>query len=84
MTELTIFADIKRALTLGPVFCDIAQPHAKGLPVRNVRRFNKTALGSTDTLDQNEWTSRMYQGLQKGYEVEVLEGWHVPEKVYVK
>lgn len=84
MIQLTNLKDIKAALKLGPVFCDITAPAANGLPVRDVRKFKKEGLHGTDTLSQTEYISRFSQGLRVSYEVLVLEGWHVPERVYTK
>lgn len=81
-TELTTFLEIKTALTIGPVLCDITSPHAKRLPVRAVRKFNAAKLNSA--LSTDEFTSIHYQGTLRGFEVQVLEGWRVPERVYVE
>lgn len=81
--QLTSLVDIKAALKLGPVYCDIAQPAARRLPVRDVRKFKASTLDRvTAGLSQTEWTTRFQTGTQLGYEVLLLEGWHVPEKVW--
>jgi len=80
---LTSLPEIKQALALGPVYCDITTPTATRIPVRDVRRFKATALDKlASQTSQTEWTNRFNQGHAKGYEVLVLEGWHVPERVY--
>lgn len=82
LVELTTLKDIQTALGGGIVFCDLAQPSVRKIPVRDVRRFNERKLDKTNTITTEEWTSLAFQGKAKGYEVLTLEGWHVPEKVY--
>lgn len=82
-TPLTTLKDIKTALALGPVWCDITMPAANRITVRNVRKFADKALDGL-TGESAEWTSRYEQGKRVGFEVQVLEGWRVPEKVYIE
>jgi len=85
-TLLTTLTDVKRALTLGPVWCDITMPAANHIIVRNVRPFRVTALDklARESNSETEWTSRYDQGKLVGFEVQVLEGWRVPERVYME
>ena len=77
-------ADVKAALKLSPVFCDIASPSALRVPVRDVRRFRTDkALDGIPTNDPL-WISRHAQGTAVGFEVLVLEGWRIPERVYTE
>lgn len=83
VTPLISYDEIKRGLALGAVYCDITSPAAMRIPVRDVRKFKPTSLDKLAAqTSQSEWTARFNQGNVKGYEVLVLEGWHVPERVY--
>jgi hypothetical protein len=81
---LTDLKDVQAALKLGPVFCDIASPSANKIPVRDVRRFR--ADKALDGIPTNDplWISRHAQGIAVGFEVQVLEGWRIPERVYTE
>lgn len=80
-TALTALKDVKAALALGPVWCDITAPAANHIIVRNVRNFKVEQL---DGIVGDDWTSRYEQGKRVGFEVQVLEGWRVPERVYTE
>jgi hypothetical protein len=82
--DLDSYQDIRKALKHGPVYCDIVTPNAKHIPVRDTRKFNPDrSLRMVDIKDP-KWTDLCYIGQQKGYEVLTLEGWHVPERVYLE
>jgi len=83
-TQLETKDDILRALKLGFVFCDITNPQANHLPVRDVRAFKTNRSLEGIPLNNPKWTELAFQGNAKGYEVLVLEGWKVPERVYTE
>lgn len=81
-TALTTLKEVQAALKLGPVWCDITAPAANHIIVRNIRKFEVEAIDAV--RDDQDWTSRFETGSRVGFEVQVLEGWRVPERVYVE
>ena len=77
---LDTLSEILLALKTQIVFCDLIK--GNGIPVRAARRFLATNIPGDIPSKDPDWLSRNFQGNAKGYEVQTMEGWSVPERVY--
>lgn len=82
--ELTTVDAINLNLKLCPVYADIPVPLAKAVLVRQVRRFSQYKALRGIPVSDPTWKELTILGNTKGIEVKTLEGWRVPERVYIK
>jgi hypothetical protein len=81
-------AEVMLALKTQIVFCDlpsgegIQENKRKDIPVRNVRRYTPENKPKDLARTDPQFTERDFLGRSKGFEVQTLEGWSIPERVY--